>query len=85
MEGENLCDLRKHGSPFPFNVDCMTMPPRVRDCLKALNQLAGNKFVDLMQLPCPPPTSVQSEMVSHVATCVSGSGCCPAGLDGNQH
>ena len=37
-------ELRKHGSPFPCDINCTPMPSRVRDSIKALNQLAGFKF-----------------------------------------
>ena len=75
-------ELRKHGSPFPCDINCMPMPSRVRDSIKALNQLAGFKFDQKKQLPCRPPTKVQLDMISHVSAVVHSNGGCPENLDG---
>lgn len=78
-------DLRKHGSPLPFFGDCKTLPKRVFDCVKSLNQLAGIKFNNAQeQPPCRPPTKVQSDVVNHVQMCLDELGGCPKNLDGQN-
>ena len=75
-------ELRKHGSPFPCDVNCMPMPSRVKDSIKALNQLVGFKFDTIKQQPCRPPTKVQLDMISHVSATVHSNGGCPENVDG---
>ena len=77
-------DLRKHGSPFPFDVKCMPLPRQAADSIKALNHLAGIKFDNFSQPPCRPPTKVQNLMVQHVQTCLDENGGPPDALNGKS-
>ena len=79
---ENASDLRKHGSPFPLNAKCTTLPKQGFDCIKSLNQLAGTKFDSFMQQPCHPLTKVQQVVCEHVQNCLDENGGCPTDLDG---
>ena len=81
---ERAPQLRKHGSPFPFDVDCISLPKQVRECLKSLNQLVGTKFNDIQQLPHRPPTLVQQTMIDHVDQCISENGATPTDMNANQ-
>ena len=79
-----LEDLRKHGSPFPFDVKCVDLPKQAVDSIKALNQLAGIKLNDVSQPPCRPPTKVQALLVDHVQTCIGENGGCPDAMNGKS-
>ena len=81
---ERASHLRRHGSPFPFDVDCISLPKQVRECLKSLNELAGTKFNDIQQLPHRPPTLVQQTMIKHVDQCITGNGATPTDMSANQ-
>ena len=81
---ERASHLRKHGSPFPFDVDCISLPKQVRECLKSLNELAGTKFNDIQQLPHRPPTLVQQTMIKHVDQCITENGATPTDMNANQ-
>lgn len=81
---EDKDDLRKHGSPFPFQAPAGE-PKRVVDAINSLNQLAGFKFdPSRMQQPCRPPTKVQMDMLSHVRDSVDACGRRPQELDGKS-
>lgn len=79
----NASDLRKHGSPFPLNAKCTTLPKQGFDCIKSLNRLAGTKFDSNMQQPCHPLTKVQQVVCDHVQHCLDETGGCPTDLDGS--
>ena len=55
-------DLRKHGSPFPIDPFGANLPERGLGALRALNQLAGFKFIADAQQPCRPHTKVQQSV-----------------------
>lgn len=83
LPGIDPDQLRKHGSPFPFDVSCMDLPKQANDCIRSLNQLAGIKFID-KQLPRHAPTKVQKILCNHVCTCIDENGAHPADHTGKQ-
>ena len=83
LPGADPEQLRKHGSPFPYDVSCMNLPKQANDCIRSLNQLAGAKFID-KQLPRRAPTKVQRILCNHVCTCIDENGAHPADHTGKQ-
>lgn len=77
-------DLRKHGSPFPIDPCGASLPDRESGAIRALNHLAGFKFIADSQQPCRPLTKVQKTVIQHVQTSVHESGMCPPGLTGRD-